>query len=265
MPDPLAAHRDTLALRVRSAPFLLLFTDFDGTLVPIKERPMECTLDADVRDSLSVISRQDRTAVAVVSGRDLADLRPRVGVDGIAYAGNHGLEIEGPGLSFREPVALQLSGELSSRVAELTAALADIPGAWVQNKGLSASVHYRQVEPDRVPRVLEVVRHVMAPARKAGRFVLRSGKMVEEIRPAVDWHKGRAVQWLTERLAAGVSDPLSIYLGDDRTDEDAFAALPGGVTVHVGTPHDTAARYWVESPRDVARFLSWLATYRSQH
>ena len=259
MPASLFDDLDDLGRRVRKAPRVLVFTDFDGTLVPIKERPMECVLDPAVRDTLAAIAGRDRAAVGVVSGRDLPDLRPRVGVGGIAYAGNHGLEIEGPGLAFREPVALQRSAELAELVAELAAALADVPGAWVQNKELSASVHYRQVPPDLVPRVVETVRRVTAPALEAKRFVLRTGKMVEEVRPAVDWHKGRAVHWLAERLSAGVPDPLTVYLGDDHTDEDAFAALPDGITVHVGASLDTAAKYRVESYRDVAHFLKWIA------
>jgi trehalose 6-phosphate phosphatase len=189
----------------------------------------------------------------VVSGRDLADLVPRVGVDGIAYAGNHGLEIAGPGYQFRDPGAVERMGELAGVVGELAAELAAVAGAWVQDKGLSASVHYRQVSPELVPAVREAVERVVGPY--LGRFVLRAGKMVVEVRPAVDWHKGRAVRWLADRLGGGVA----IFLGDDQTDEDAFAALPDGVTVLVGPDRPTAARYRVESPDEVARFLRWVA------
>lgn len=256
MPLPLVDHLNHLAPRIRSAGRVLLFTDFDGTLVPICDTPMEVHLPADLRALLADLAARERVAVAVVSGRDLADLVPRVGIEGIAYAGNHGLEIAAPGLTFREPAAAARSAELAGVVAELAEALADIPGAWVQDKVLTASVHYRQVPPDLVPRVLEAVERVIEPVRD--RFVLRDGKMVWEVRPAVDWHKGYAVHWLMEALAGGHADPLPIYLGDDHTDEDAFDALPEGITINVGGAADTDARYAVDSPADVAAFLRWL-------
>ncbi|HET6572555.1 MAG TPA: trehalose-phosphatase [Fimbriiglobus sp.] len=251
--DPLG----DLASRIRTGRRVLLFVDFDGTLVPIRDDPTACELSAEGRDLLGRIAAHPNARAAVVSGRDLPDLRPRVGVTGIAYAGNHGLEIQGPGFEFREPGAAALVEELAAITAELTAALADVPGAWVQNKVLSASVHFRQTPPALVPRVKEVVEQVVGPHRE--RFVLRGGKMVREVRPAVDWHKGRAVRWLWERLTAGDPNPVAIYLGDDATDEDAFRAIPDGVTVMVGPSRQTAARYRLDGPPDVTRFLSWLA------
>lgn len=257
MPLPLTDHLNHLAPRIRSAGRVLLFTDFDGTLVPIHDTPMEVYLPAEGRDLLAGLAAHPRVGVAVVSGRDLADLMPRVGVEGIAYAGNHGLEIAAPGLTFREPAATARSAELAGLMAELAEALAEIPGAWVQDKVLTASVHYRQVSPDFVPKVLEAVEEVIEPVRD--RFVLRDGKMVWEVRPAVDWHKGYAVHWLMEALSGGHADPLPVYLGDDHTDEDAFDALPEGITVYVGDAADTVARYAVDSPADVTAFLRWLA------
>jgi trehalose 6-phosphate phosphatase len=250
--DPLG----DLASRIRAGRRVLLFCDFDGTLVPIKDNPLACWLSPENRDLLTRIGAHRRASVAVVSGRDLPDLEPRVAVDGITYAGNHGLEIRGPGFEYREPGAEALTVDLARTLGELTAELAGVPGAWVQNKVLSASVHYRQTPPEFVPRVKETVERVVAPRRD--RFVLRGGKMVLEVRPAVDWHKGRAVRWLWERLG-GDPDAIAVYLGDDATDEDAFRALPDGVTVMVGPARQTAARYRLNDPDDVARFLGWLA------
>lgn len=244
-----------IAAAIRDGRHLLLFSDFDGTLVPIDDTPFECAATPEVREILGRVNNHARAAVGVVSGRDLADLRPRVGVEGIAYAGNHGLEIVGPGLEFREPTAEARSAELAEILADIRREIAGIPGAWVQNKILSASVHFRQTAPDRVPQVQEIVHRLAGPHQD--RFVLRDGKMVVEIRPAVDWHKGKAVEWLRDRL--GKPDPLCVYLGDDRTDEDAFAALPDGVTVRVGLDQPTSARFRVESSDDIAEILRRIA------
>jgi trehalose 6-phosphate phosphatase len=243
--------------RIRAGRRVLLFADFDGTLVPIDNNPMACELSPRGRELLARIASHANAAAAVVSGRDLPDLRPRVGVNGLAYAGNHGLEVQGPGFEFRDPAAAALSGELAAVAAELTGALAGVPGAWVQNKVLSASVHYRLTPPALVPKVKEATERVVGPHR--GRFELRGGKMVLEVRPAVDWDKGRAVRWLWEKLAAGHPNPVAIYLGDDATDEDAFRAVPDGVTVMVGPSRQTAARYRLTGPDDVTKFLGWLA------
>ena len=256
MPSLLFEHLPHLEPRLRSAGRVLLFTDFDGTLVPICDSPLKVELSTEVRHLLTLLAARPRVGLAVVSGRDLADLLPRVGVIGIGYAGNHGLEISAPGLTFTESAAAALSAELTGLVAELAIALADVPGAWVQDKGLTASVHYRTVAADDIDRVKATVERVTRPVHD--RFVLRDGKMVREVRPAVDWHKGRAVRWLTEALAGGHPDPLPIYLGDDHTDEDAFAALPDGITVYVGRRRSTAAQYRVDTPDDVAAFLRWL-------
>ncbi|MBI5592025.1 MAG: trehalose-phosphatase [Deltaproteobacteria bacterium] len=258
MADRLAPQLDHLASNIRSAAKVLLFTDFDGTLVAIKDRPSECFLDPAVGQTLSALAGQDRIAVGIVSGREIEDLRTRVGVDGIAYAGNHGLEIEGPGFAFREPNAVSLIKELQGMVSSLSQIIAGFPGAWVQDKGLSASVHYRQMNPADIPRLLDVVHNVAKPLMNTQKVVLRNGKMVLEIRPAVDWHKGKTVGWLAKKMSPNCSEPLLIYLGDDDTDEDVFAAWPGGITVCVGKNRNTLANYSVNDPNEVHAFLRWL-------
>ena len=251
---PLTDHLPELATLIRAGRRPLLFLDFDGTLVPITDKPFECELSPNVRATLSALSAV--MPVAVVSGRQLADLAPRIGVDEVALAGNHGFEITGTGFDFREPTAVAQAGELSANIGELRAALEFIPGAWVQDKTLTATVHHRESPNERVPEVERIVHEVTGPHLTAGRFVLRPGKDVLEIRPGVDWHKGRAVEWLARKFA--VPDPYPIFVGDDLTDEDAFAAITNGLTVLVGPDRPTAARFRVDSPADVAAFLNWL-------
>lgn len=257
MPDPLVAQLVRLAEQVRSARQVMMFTDFDGTLVPIKDRPTECFLDPALGRTLSALAGHEHVTVGIVSGRELEDLRNRVGVDNIIYAGNHGLEIEGPGFVFRELNAVSMINELKKLLENLGPALAGFPGAWVQDKGLSASVHYRQVVPADVLPLLDVVHRVAAPFLAAQQVVLRSGKKVLEIRPAVDWHKGKAVGWLVRRMSI-YKNPLLIYFGDDNTDEDVFAAWPGEITVCVGEKQNTSANYTVRDPAEVHAILSWL-------
>src|SRR5262249_13473414 len=94
-----------LATRVASSPARILFADFDGTLAPFVDLPDKAQLFSGVREVLLRLAEQDGSALAIISGRDLLDLEPRVGIPGVIYAGNHGLEIRGRGLSFVEPGA----------------------------------------------------------------------------------------------------------------------------------------------------------------
>jgi len=258
MAEWLGSHLARLADDVRAARQVLFFSDFDGTLVPIRNRPTECSLDPALRENLASLAKLDRVAIGIVSGRNLSDLIARVGLDGLAYAGNHGHEIQGPDFSFREPFAVHSRAKLDRLVKEIDRGLTGIAGAWIEHKGLTASVHYREVEQAAIPRVIDVVHQVAAAALDARQFVLRRGKAVLEVRPAVDWNKGKAVCWLVDQLSSADGMPLSIYLGDDDTDEDVFAALPSGVTIRVGESDNTLAKYSLRDPLEVSSFVLWL-------
>ncbi len=241
--------------RIRVARRVALFLDFDGTLAPLVPEPAGARMNEAVRQALAAISRQDRAVVAIISGRSLDHLRERVGLPNLIYAGNHGLEIEGRGLSFVEPIAAAARDELRAVTERLESALRTVPGAFVEYKVLTTSAHYRNVAVEDVGRVEQAVHEAIAPA--AGLFRLGSGKMLWEILPRTEWDKGAAVRWILDRL--GGEDILSIYFGDDLTDEDAFRALPDGLTFKVGCTGATDARYRVSSPAAVEEFLEWLA------
>jgi trehalose 6-phosphate phosphatase len=130
-----------------------------------------------------------------------------------------------------------------------------IPGIIVENKGLTASVHYRRVrEEDR-----EGVRRTVAEAVASGKgfFQIVQGLEVLEIRPRVNWHKGTAARGILR--SSGHPDALPVCLGDDATDEYAFSALAAGITVRIGRTDQTAAHYQLEYQEAVAEFLAWLA------
>jgi trehalose 6-phosphate phosphatase len=252
--------------RLRAAA-LSLFLDFDGTLAPIVSDPGEARLAPDVRQRLEALAARDDTLVAIVSGRALADLRPRVGIASAIYAGNHGLEISGleicgpesggQPICFVEPCALARREPLRRITDNLTAALVHISGALVENKVLTASVHYRLAAAGEVHRITEIVHRELAHAKH---FRLNHGKMVLEIVPRTDWHKGAAVGWINSRLAK--PGARSIYIGDDRTDEHAFARMTDEITIRVGRSAGTSARYFVKDPAQVHAFLEWLSENR---
>jgi trehalose-phosphatase len=257
MSRPLLENLPEIATRVGEATRLLLFLDYDGTLTPIVARPDGAQLTPETRETLDSLARSEDIFPAIISGRALGDVRARVQIPHLIYAGNHGLEICGRGLRFVEPTASAQREELQRLCGTLVTRLAHIPGAEVENKGLTASVHFRRAAPGAEGKVFAIAEAEIS--RWHNNFLLRTGKKTCEIRPRVDWHKGSAVHWIIARL--GQESALSTYIGDDVTDEDAFAALPEGITVKVGDFAKTAAAFHLASPAEVGKFLHWLQTF----
>lgn len=254
LPDGLAEVRE----QVRDASHLSLFLDFDGTVSLIVDDPAEADMELPMRATLEALAGRDDIVVVFISGRSLSDLRQRVQIPNAVYAGNHGLEIVGRGVSFVEPIAQAKQGLLSTLVAGLAGSLRHIPGAWVEDKKLTATVHYRRASARDERPVANIVHAALA--HHSSVFQLNEGKKVLEIVPRTNWHKGAAVCWINARLSG--PGATSIYIGDDRTDEDAFVHLPGEVTIRVGEHKSTSARYYVEDPSQVRNFLEWLSENR---
>jgi trehalose-phosphatase len=255
IPSPLLGALDAVESAVEAASRLALFLDFDGTLAPIAESPGLARLPSGTRETLQALAGRDGWTVGIVSGRSLDDVRRRVGIDGLIYAGNHGLEIAGGGLHFDEPRALALKADVGGAVGVLVPLLGHIDGALVEPKGQTASVHYRRVRAEDRDEVERVVRRAVPEDHPD--LVVVAGKMVWEVRPRVVWNKGTAIGWIRDRL--GLAQALTFYLGDDRTDEDAFARIGPFVTARVGPPQPTRAGYRIADTDEVAEFLSWLA------
>jgi trehalose-phosphatase len=195
--------------------------------------------------------------VAVISGRDLEDVRALVGVPEMVYAGSHGFDILGPDLRLELPEGVDALDDLERAAGALGERLADIPRARLERKRFAIAVHYRQVAEQDAPRVesaVEAVRGRFEGLRRTG------GKKVFELRPDIDWDKGRAVRWLLAELGLDGPDVLPVYIGDDLTDEDAFEALHGrGIGILVAErPQPSAADYRLEDTDRVAELLRHL-------
>jgi len=239
---------------------LLLALDFDGTLAPIVPRPEEAAILPAASRALRRLADRPDTLVAIVSGRGVEDVRARVREERAFFAGNHGFEIEGPGIRHRIDEAERHRPELRAATERLRAEFAEVEGAEIEDKGITVSVHYRRVND---PEAVELVRQ--AAVREGERSGLRvtHGRRIVELRPPVDWHKGRAVDFLIDALQA--EGPLyPVFIGDDVTDEDAFAAVQArdGVAILVaapGLPRPTAAHARIDSPEDLVPLLERLA------
>jgi trehalose-phosphatase len=195
-------------------------------------------ISEDTRELLQSLAQEQHFTVGIISGRALADLKDKVNLPGIIYAGNHGFEIEGPGLNFVNPIVDEVKPFFRVIRRLLTMTAGSIKGVMVEDKGITLSVHYRQADEEKVKDVENLVKHaIQGPASAI--FKITTGKKVYEVRPAVSWDKGKAIRLLMKKYGKGgrLSGLLPIYLGDDLTDEDAFKMIEkygNGITVYVG-------------------------------
>lgn len=216
--------------RLKGKP-LSLFLDFDGTLAPIVARPESAELCYSVRTALKRLARLCPTVV--ISGRAIADVKGRVGVDGVVYAGNHGMEIRGDLFSFTCDTGVKVKKELARLRKVLQKEAKGFKGVLVEDKGVTLSVHYRLLDARDVSAFSRTFDDIAAPSAASGLVRVTKGKKVFELRPPCRWHKGTAVTWLLERGPFVATAP--VYVGDDETDMDGFGAVKDrGVSVYVG-------------------------------
>ncbi len=241
---------------------IFLFLDYDGTLAPIADRPEKALMAPKTRAVLSRISLDPRFKLAIITGRSLKDIKKLVAIKDIIYAGNHGLEIEGPKLRFK-PVVAAGYRELIGRIKEdLRGKTAGIKGVFIEDKGLSLSFHYRLVDKKEVAKAKTIFHEAVIVHLVRNKIKIKTGKMVLEVSPPVAWDKGKIVLWLLARqlFKRFGKEAFPVYIGDDVTDEDAFKALRHrGLTVFVGEPKESGALYYVKDCREVVKFLEMIS------
>ncbi|KAG0449330.1 hypothetical protein HPP92_027418, partial [Vanilla planifolia] len=260
-----------------------LFLDYDGTLSPIVDNPDHAFMSSAMRTAVKNAAKYFPTAI--ISGRSRDKVCGFVGLTELYYAGSHGMDIVGP-VRDSETVAnhpncirstneqgkevnlFQPASEFLPMIDEVFRALIentrDIMGSKVENNKFCVSVHYRLVDEKSwdlvAQRVLDVIKN-------NPRLRLTYGRKVLEIRPIIDWNKGKAVEFLLESLGLNDRDDvLPIYIGDDRTDEDAFKFLREGNKGYgilvSSVPKETSAHYTVRDPSEVMEFLRSLVRWK---
>lgn len=237
---------------------ILLFLDYDGTLVPIRKAPKLAVLRPSRR---RLLERLSHTAfVCIVSGRSLVDIRKLISINDIAYIGNHGLEISYRGRRWTHPEAKKIRPVLRDVLERIGRKAGDWPGLLVEKKGLTGSIHYRRLAAPLPQKLRDITEHEVG--LRSRELILTEGKKVFEIRPNIEWDKGRGVRELIRWL--DVDEPaLRIYIGDDQTDEDAFRALRrNGITILVGNKRDSHARSRLPDVQAVWKFLDALLPCR---
>jgi trehalose 6-phosphate phosphatase len=238
-----------------------VFLDYDGVLTPIVDRPEDARMSASMRRVVHELGQ--RCSACVVSGRDRAVVQDLMGVEDLIVAGSHGFDIWHPDRgTLRHEAASGFEQLVAEVTDELTREIGALPGVLVEPKRASVAVHYRLADESTQQRVSQLVERLLT--ERADELKLTPGKMVYELQPKLDWHKGKAVLYLLEVLGLTGSEVVPLYLGDDVTDEDAFRALRGrGVSIFVGDlaalERETEANFTLRSVDEVEHLLDTLA------
>lgn len=253
MSDTRMDDLDTRLDEIARAPVLLVSSDFDGTIAPIVSDPSLAEPNRNSLVALKALAAMPQTHVAVISGRALKDLAGRVGDNDEAHlVGSHGSEFEA---GFAIPISREAEDLLHRLKTEMCRIVAQVPGALVEEKPAALAFHYRNADEQAAAAALDQV--FAGPAKWKGVHV-RHGKKVVEL-SVIETDKGAALQRIRQRLGAR----SVLYLGDDITDEDAFATLAGpDIAIKVG-PGETRAKYQIADTSDAARVLAHVAERRA--
>lgn len=238
---------------------LALFLDYDGTLTPIVSKPEDAVINPEMKQAVYALSQL--IPVAVISGRDRKDVGNMVGLDNLIYSGSHGFDSKGPDFEYQHEAGVNCLPEFDAAEDELIQKLKDIENAKVERKLFAIAIHYRNVKENEVQNVEAITNDVY---QKYKCFKKAGGKKIIELKPDIDWHKGKALLWLLKKLDLNKPSILPVYIGDDVTDEDAFKALPEveGVGILVGDHEmETNAHYRLENVDQVKEFLQKLITF----
>ncbi|XP_009613560.1 probable trehalose-phosphate phosphatase J isoform X1 [Nicotiana tomentosiformis] len=250
---------------------MVMFLDYDGTLSPIVDDPDQAFMSDAMRGTVRKLARYFPTAI--VSGRCRDKVYSFVQLAELYYAGSHGMDIEGPSKDSKykkgaQAALFQPASEFLPMIVEVYKELLDktnsINGVRVENNKFCVSVHFRCVDEKKWGELAQQVKSVL---KEYPKLRLSQGRKVLEIRPTIKWDKGKALEFLLESLGyANCTDVFPVYIGDDRTDEDAFKVLRErgqgfGILVSK-TPKDTYASYSLLEPSEVMIFLRRLVEWK---
>lgn len=236
----------------------VLFLDFDGTLAPIVSNPEDARLTVEMTEVLANLLK--RHTCVILTGRDRADIEKRIDLPGIIFAGSHGYEIKGRELEWIYEDGLASIAALDDAQKNLEAILSEEAGVVIERKKFAIAVHYRHVKEEREQVVVDKIQRVIE--RYKSHLKPGPGKKVLELKPNCEWNKGKALEWLMNRMNFDLNRYLPVFIGDDLTDEDGFSVVREngiGIIVSDDPERYSQACYSLSAINEVYDFLHKLS------
>lgn len=251
-------HTDEIKKIREKIPNLLIFLDFDGTLAPISQTWELTVFSQKTKNVLKKLLRNPSVDPVIISGRSLEDIKRRIGIPGIIYSGNHGLEWEFDGKYEK----INLSNKAKKVLAQLKRLTGRLkykyPGVLTEDKIFTYAIHYRLLNTEYISAFRSEIKQIFNKCTGHEISVIE-GKKVYDVRPNMSWTKGDFCKFLIGKInRKNIRDSGIIYIGDDTTDEDAFRRLKDAVTIRVGWKEKSAAKYFLENQKQVVELLSFI-------
>jgi len=250
---------DKIAAFIKKNPIKVLMLDFDGTIASIASTPMKARLSEDMKKLLIKLNKIQKLYLVIMSGRGLEDLKSKIKIPNIIYAGNHGLEGEVFDKNHSFPIPNKISLALENILKKLHKIVNEFPGILIEDKRGTISFHYRLADKQQIPKIKSLFERTIKSYIQKSLVIVIPGKMVFDIRPNVNWNKGSFAKLVINQIRKQINiTPAVFFIGDDKTDEDVFRQIKNGITVKVGGTYETNAKYRLRNTKEVYKFLKWI-------
>lgn len=242
--------------KLKKSPTVILMLDYDGTLTPIISSPEKANLPKESKKLLLKISKKNKFYVAIISGRSLISIKEKIGLSNVIYAGSHGLEGNILGEKYLCPIDKKHHDAIRNILKKLRSIKNKFPGSLIENKKLTLSFHYRNIDYKKIDEFKLKVNSLLRPFIKDKLIKVLPDKKVFDISPNVNCNKGTFTRLVLNRINSKTNTkPIAVYIGDDITDETAYKALEKQITIKVGQEEKTNAKYNLASTKEVIKFL----------
>jgi trehalose 6-phosphate phosphatase len=261
MPEYLFDHFYQITDKINKTDKIVLFLDYDGTLVYFKNKPQEVVTPNEIKTVLSHLIQIQKFTIVIVTGRSLYDIKKLLDIDELSFVALHGLQIE---LSNAKSYIWEPTDDIRKilkNIKNLTEKkFQNKKGIYFEDKELTFALHYRMLAKEKIKDVVERFIELVKAVDTNNKLDILHGSKVIEIRPE-GWNKGKAVELISSNMIS--KNTLPIYIGDDTTDEEAFRYIDNqGITIFVSnnTNRSTIAQYWLRNPDEVLNFLKSLGS-----
>ncbi|CAH1098658.1 unnamed protein product [Psylliodes chrysocephalus] len=249
-------YEDYLVNYLQGKPKLAVLLDYDGTLTPIVQHPDLAVIPPETKEVLEKLVKIPEIFVAIISGRNVLNVKTMVGIQNITFAGNHGLEVIYPdGSTYKHTLPKNFEEQVRVLVKQLEKTVVR-DGAWIENKGASLTFHFRECPEEQRSQIETEAQKIIEEAN----FKVGKAHMALEARPKVDWNKGKVAILLLEKEygSSWQNESKVIFVGDDTTDEDAISALKGNAAsfrITKSCTVETQAEKLISSPEETLKIL----------